>query len=400
MPVVNQSTLGHYPEGNYSHQILKESWITTKHPQWNTVNIFTNTSANQSQYVRLNGSDSGSAPFFSHYFARERFIAECVLAGAAIFINTLAFLLSRQQHHQHYAYYALFKHLTFANALSSLLNWLSNNILIIFQSVLVEVNLCVLMSAMTIALLATVLLDLISTVMLLGFSFVHYIAVCHPLSYPVHVNRRSVNCGLLIVWCTLPALFLIPLLILMARVLPSCHLHQVIFIEFLSRICININIGLLQLIILLIFVFCIRIHMEIRLLQSRLSDYCWVDEMQLEKRTFRSILFLVCTLAVFFLPFTIMFVVSYNQGNADMINTRAVVFIMTLMPYIKFCTDPILYKKTALGDINVGFKLFLHICYCCCCCKDVKGRRNSLITTRLTRLSSKRENRARILTVL
>jgi hypothetical protein len=51
---------------------------------------------------------------------------------------------------------------------------------------------------------------------------------------------------------------------------------------------------------------------------------------------------LLATMTFFYLPHTVYYFVSFNEGTADPIHP-AVVFYMTLMPYIKMISDPIVY---------------------------------------------------------
>ena len=118
--------------------------------------------------------------FFDHYFARERIIADSLLASAAFLLNSLAFMTSRRDQHQHYAYYAMFKNLTFSNTFFCLTLWLSNNILVLFVSRLSVDNICTMMSMMVLALVGNSIFGLISTSSLMGFSLIHYIAVGQP----------------------------------------------------------------------------------------------------------------------------------------------------------------------------------------------------------------------------
>ena len=326
-------------------------------------------------------ASAGKIPFFTNYYANERIIAESFLALIAFGLNAVAFITSRQQQHQHYAYFALFKNLTFANALFCLSLWLSNNILIIFASYLSKQSLCTLMSMMVIALIANSVFGLVSTSTLMGFSIVHYIAVCHPQTFSERVNRLTIKTSIIAIWGIYCTLAVVPIFILMVKVLVDCGEDKLQFIELLSRAFINLAITLLQIVVLIVFGFCVRIHKEIKTLQSRLSHFCWVDEMELERRTFRSIALLMGTLILFFVPFNIVFVISYNQNTADMMNSKATLFFMTLLPYVKFTTDPILYRKTT-DDFQTAMKCFIQVCRCRRCHKVELEQYQSSVRTK------------------
>ena len=356
---------------------------------------------NRTKNLSDDNASSEKVPFFDNYYASERIIAESVLAVLAFGLNAAAFITSRQHQHQHYAYFALFKNLTFANALFCLSLWLSNNILILFSGYLSTQSICTLMSMMVIALIANSVFGLVSTTTLMGFSIVHYVAVCHPQIYPDRVNKLTVKTSIAAIWGVYCTLAMVPVFILIVKVIARCEPEKVDLIEILSKAFINLTIALLQLVVIIVFGFCVRIHKEIRILQSRLSMFCWMDEMELERRTFRSILLLVCTLILFFLPFNIVFVISYNQGTADMINNRATLFYMTLLPYIKFMTDPVLYRKT-VDDLQSALKCLFTLCKCQHCRKKDANQRQGSLTTRLTtcRFSSRREPKGQNATAL
>ena len=325
------------------------------------------------------GNDTETAQFFSHYYAKDRFIMECSLAIIAFLINTVSFGTNNLKEHQHYAYYALFRNLTMANSMFCLTLFLSNNMLLLIHVTKIRANMCHMISSMTFALIGNTLFGLMSTMTLLGFSLVHYLAVCHPLTYPLRINQVSIKTTIGLTWVSLITMAAIPTVMILIKISTSstCSISTYIEIADLSRYYATVSVGILQLVVILIIAFCVRIHLEIRRLQSRLSQYRWMDEMELEKKTFRSILLLVCTLIIFFVPFNVMYVVSLNQGTEVMMNNKFVVYYMTLSLYLKFILDPVLYRKTLI-DIQASLKAFCLLCMCCFCCDCRKRRKERL----------------------
>ena len=118
---------------------------------------------------------------------------------------------------------------------------------------------------------------------------------------------------------------------------------------------------------LIIAALCLMIYLELRAIQSTVTDFCWTQQLTSERNTFKSILLLVLTFTVFYLPFNIVFIISYNQDTVSgLINSKAIVFYMTLLPYFKFCSDPVLYRKSykdICDNLSVVFS------YCCTCDK-------------------------------
>lgn len=115
---------------------------------------------------------------------------------------------------------------------------------------------------------------------------------------------------------------------------------------------------------------CLMIYLELRALQSTVTDFCWTQVLTSERNTFKSILLLVLTFTVFYLPFNIIFIISYNQDIVSgLINSKAIVFYMTLLPYFKFCTDPVLYRKSYM-DIRDNLSVVFSYC---CTCKQARG---------------------------
>lgn len=189
-------------------------------------------------------------PFFDHYFAHERIIVDSLLASVAFLLNSLAFMTSRQDQHQHYAYYAMFKNLTFSNTFFCLTLWLSNNVLVLFVSRLSVDNICTIMSMMVLPLVGNSIFGLVSTSSIMGFSLIHYIAVCQPHVFSSRVTKLTVNTGIAALWVIYITLAAIPLFILFVRVLTDCAHDKLEFIELVSRTYMNTTVVIHQVLLL------------------------------------------------------------------------------------------------------------------------------------------------------
>ena len=91
-------------------------------------------------FATPNDSYADDFGFFRNYYGVSRFATETTLAIFAIATNLAAFILTKDYHHRHYAYYALFKNLAMANLLAALSSWFGNNTLYLFSRSLSEVN--------------------------------------------------------------------------------------------------------------------------------------------------------------------------------------------------------------------------------------------------------------------
>ena len=58
---------------------------------------------------------------------------------------------------------------------------------------------------------------------------------------------------------------------------------------------------------------------------------------------------LLSTMTVFFLPYCLMFLISHNSKSTSLHDNTAVMYYMTLLPYVKYASDPVIYGKRMLG---------------------------------------------------
>lgn len=135
-------------------------------------------------------------------------------------------------------------------------------------------------------------------------------------------------------------------------------------VEHLTVISSTIGMGLVCACYVSLAALCLRIYHEICKLQHRLEMSFWCDDLQFERKAWRTIVMLLTTMTIFVLPYTIMYMVSLNTGSASKINENPVVlYYMMLLPYIKYATDPVIYGKRILG---LQEELYRRVSYFCC----------------------------------
>lgn len=364
-------------------------------PYGNLENLSFNSSKNISTAWNTTSYEldyEGTSEFKTHYMSTARFIVECTAAAIAFLVNGAAFFWSRIHHHQHFAYYALYRNMTFTNAICAAVFWWGANSLYLTIG---RLSPAIGISVMVGSQVLISLLGVVGTINVLLFSVVHYLAVCQPHTYSVSVTTKNMQIVLSLVWvvfCLLAFIPIVIIIILTARAGddPTSLLDTLpilsIYAEYLG---LAINI----LSFLAIIILCCIIQSRIKHLQARLAAFSWEDDLQLEKEVFRGILCLVATLALCYVPFNILFICSFHLPQAILLNNKAVIFYMATAPYIKFTADPILYKKSF---VNFG------LCWDAVagalrkCCVDDSARRASL-STRVTRVEKEPRYRVAML---
>ena len=97
-------------------------------------------------------------------------------------------------------------------------------------------------------------------------------------------------------------------------------------------------------------------------LQKRLSEF--VDDLQYERKTWQTIMMLLTTMTLFFLPYCLVYLISLNKQSSALQENIAVLYYMNLLPYLKYATDPIIYGKRMLGlQEELQKRLKKHCCF-------------------------------------
>ena len=319
-----------------------------------------------------------AAAFFDHYRKTSRFTLETCFAIVTLVVNVTALIVAKHKQHQHYAYYALFRNLAFVNTLQCLCIWFSNNFMYFgLGSASFSLNIAV----MSVVEMMSTSLGLVSSSTLFGFSVVHYIAVCYPLMFPSRLSVRNTRVSLASIWLFFVAIGLteVGVIVLMYATDRVAKLHQIALVTAVA------SIVVLQCIVIVTYLVCLRIYIKIRSLQRRLERFnrTFSPDMKVEKRTLLAIVLLVTNLTVLYLPFNILYLVS--MLNFELANRQALILFMTLMPYVKLACDPILYKITYSDVMVLLGRLYVWLSSLFVCHRR-KERLNS-ISTRVTRVS-------------
>ena len=304
---------------------------------------------NTSVYDDNGEAAAAAAGFFQTYYSTERFIAECILATVATACNVIALVINRGHTYQHPAYHSLFRNLSISNALAASASWLTNNVMYLFSRELLSMhNIChVLVVLLSLNLFSTAF-GLISGMTLVGFGIIHYLAICWPLRYDGIMTRARIRAGIVIIWLMGPIISFwpIPAHYINLRFEPTCSVE---YIEYLTLVGSDFSMAVLFMCYITLTCMCLRIYYEIRKLQRRLAANLWVDDLQYEKKALITIVLLVGTMTLFFLPYSIVYLFSLNSWTPSLNEDPAVLYYMMLLPYLKYATDPVIYGKRMLG---------------------------------------------------
>ena len=332
-------------------------------------------STNQTNYTAHSTSEDTS--FFGAYYAEERFAAECVVAFLAFICNVVALVLTKGYYYQHHAYHTFFKNMVTANALSILGMWMTNNTMYLFLGHLDEWDLCnMLLLLFSLNQLATVF-ALASGMTIMGFGIIHYMAICWSEHYDKYLTQNYVRIAVAFIWLFAILFSVWPVVALIVSYSErGCSLAEV---EWYTIISMRFVIAVICICYLTLAGLCLRIYWEIHQLQQLLSLPPWAEELQYEKRAWRTIAFLLSTMTVFCLPFYVLHMVSLHTGRSLNQAHPALVYYMNLLPYIKYSVDPLIYGRRMLG---LGDRLRSRLRACCRCALKAKESSRSTHTTR------------------
>jgi len=136
----------------------------------------------------------------------------------------------------------------------------------------------------------------------------------------------------------------IPLIILLhSTVNRTCELWLESLIQHLVTWCFNVcgslNIALYALNALL----CVCVFRQIRAVRREMMDYQFKQSLRMERRALLTIITLLATLLIFFVPYMIVHLISLNIHSDSLIDNTLVIYYMNMLPYIKYALDPIIY---------------------------------------------------------
>ena len=223
---------------------------------------------------------------------------------------------------------------------------------------------------------------IVSTLTLLGFITVQYFAICRPMQHMSLVRKKRVVIFLLLSWAVTVLGACMPFVALLVLInSKSCTfqlLHTILLVVIMGA---NICIAIVAIIYTCVIGTCLRIYIEIRHLQKRLSQFRFDQDVRREQNAFVTTLLLMATLTIFFIPYTSVYVVSLNNSQGEHINSRALIYYMNILPYIKFFSDPLIYGLR-MKEIHDGCWRFAYMCRCHQCCG--MASREHMVLSRVT----------------
>ena len=320
------------------------------------------------------GDDIGAMAFFAEYFSVSRFTVETAAMVTSTAFNMAAFMLiphTRQEPYGQSVYHLLFLNLALANMAASVLMWLTNNAIYLFKeqfmAAMLGGSICRVFVYLVSAGFVSTAFGLISALTMLGFSTVQYIAVCKPLHHTAILRRSRVLVFLVCCWAATLLAALIPFITLMMMTSPGvCGANTLTIISDFLVIGTKTCTCFVSIIYCITIVLCIRIYVEIRVLGARMMQCRHERNVNTEKRAFITMLILLVTLMLTFLPYTILFIYSLDHSDSSVESNRALIFYMSLLPYFKFSSDPVLYGIRMRG-LGIVCQRLSSACGCASC---------------------------------
>jgi hypothetical protein len=311
------------------------------------------TSSLTSKNLSLPGvNSSGDRLFFDTYFSEPRFSVETLFALLAAICNVCALVIVHRTNavkRTYSAYNTMFINLAIANIIASLLSWLTNNIIYLFEHEIVKLlvggtSVCSVFLTLLAAVYVSCSFEVVSVLNILGATIVQYYAICRPLYHLILIRQSSIHAFIAVSWSIALLLALMPFHIL--AIVAARHECDTWLLQYIIRSTVlgaNISICVVAAMYAAIFFLCIRIYAEIRRLRSRLPRVCFASQVNKERKAFVTTLILLVSLTVFFFPYTVMFMTTLNMEGSEFIHKSAVIYYLNLLPYLKFITDPIIY---------------------------------------------------------
>src|SRR6218665_1086790 len=106
---------------------------------------------------------------------------------------------------------------------------------------------------------------------------------------------------------------------------------------------VNVSVSVVGAIYLAVIFICLRIYLEVRRLQMRLLQFRYDQNIKHERKAFVTTVIFLATLTFYFLPHTIIYIVTFNGSSDQSLRSTPLVHYMNLLPYFKFLTDPLIY---------------------------------------------------------
>ncbi len=350
------------------HQYVSDRNISSN-GDMEVVNVWNMTYATNGslQFIPLEHmyEDAGHGGFFDTYFSMPRFVTESTLATASVLSNALALVALVHVYGRQTVYHRLFVNLAVANILASILAWISNNMFYIFgehiEVLLVSgTSLCQIIAFLLAAVFVSSSFGIVSTLTMLGFTTVQYFAICRPLHHLSIVRKRKICIFLTWTWIVSLAFACVPCIVVWYRAKHGeCDADMLDKILQVIVFGANCSTGVVGIVYILIVLMCIRIYTEIRNLQIRLNQFRFKQEVSSERKAFVTIVILLTTLSLFFIPYACLYVITLNATTDVDIQNNVLIYYMVLLPYLKFLTDPLIYGMRMKEVKDAWLRIFI-----------------------------------------
>ena len=231
-------------------------------------------------------------------------------------------------------------------------------------------TICEIFVYLMVAALVAISFGIVGTLTMLAFSTVQYFAICDPLHHQEIASKRRIWVFICSSWILTLGSTLIPFVIMYTSVkhgeCGESMLSQILFTTVLST---NISIAVILIVYVIIVTICLRIYAEIWKLQRRLSQFRTDQDLNNKQKAFVTILIMIATLTLCFIPFAVVYVVSLNSNSLESMQSDVLIYYMNLLPYVKYISDPIVYGSRNREIKTVCCKILLKIgflknCWC------------------------------------
>ena len=317
----------------------------------------------------VNTSLSATTSGYVHQgFPAKRFGPETFIIFISMSINVLGLYAVMSTHRKRQSvYHILYFNLAISNLVACPMTWLCNNMLFLFNDWFNEMLQTDFKCTTTVYMLAGVFVALSvgiqMTLAMLGLALAQYMAICRPLQsiYVLQKKRAYYFIPVAIVISLICAAT--PFGVLHSRSTTNACTNEIIGSIFRDVI---LGANILTVIIVILYlamaVIGVRIYIEIRRHMKRkleLGGNVDVKKLHEDHRAFGTTMFLLLSLTLFFIPFTIYFVTKLNVDGVEKVAANVSIFYLTMMPCAKCIFDPIIYGAR-MRDVKATYtRLFL-----------------------------------------
>jgi len=216
-------------------------------------------------------------------------------------------------------------------------------------------NRCLFFIYLMAALFVSTAFSIVSTLTMLGFSVVQYLAI-RRVDQSSTDNRSRVGVFIVFAWTfsLIGGIAPFTVMLIFARYQP-CGLGLRRLIRLVLLYGVDACVSFVIVIYVTIFILCFLIYVRIRAIHRQLDRSDQLANVHRERRALGTIAMMLATLGLFFAPYMTLHVLSLNLPAAsDYLHNSAVVYYMNLLPYFKFTSDPIIYGLR-MREVKIGF---------------------------------------------